>query len=78
MTLSSSDLDYINKVYKQSYCRVGPYSVGILMAYFYLKYKGDISIKPVSKTLSLSRFGNITKFLIEKFLKPFHTFQNCW
>lgn len=30
-----SDLDYINMVYKASYCRIGPYCIGILMAYIY-------------------------------------------
>ncbi|XP_054165801.1 nose resistant to fluoxetine protein 6-like, partial [Oppia nitens] len=39
------DLDYINKIYMQSYCRIGPYCVGILMAYFYIKYKGKLLIK---------------------------------
>ncbi|XP_075590262.1 nose resistant to fluoxetine protein 6-like isoform X2 [Dermatophagoides farinae] len=29
------DLDYINMVYKASYCRIGPYCIGILMAYIY-------------------------------------------
>ncbi|CAG2169469.1 unnamed protein product [Oppiella nova] len=52
------DLDYINMVYKQAYCRVGPYCVGILMAYFYQKYKGIIVIKPtLNMTLWILSIG---------------------
>jgi len=36
------------QVYKQAYCRIGPYCVGILMAYYYIKYKDNIIIKTVS------------------------------
>ncbi|KAH9426383.1 hypothetical protein DERP_010951 [Dermatophagoides pteronyssinus] len=35
VVVTTYDLDYINMVYKASYCRIGPYCIGILMAYIY-------------------------------------------
>ena len=48
-----SDINYINMIYKQSYCRIGPYCIGILMAHFYLKNKGSLSIPSVRLIIDL-------------------------
>ena len=44
---SNGDI-FLTQVYNQAYCRIGPYCVGILMAYYYIKYKDNIIIKTVS------------------------------
>ena len=40
--------DYDNKIYSKPYCRIGPYSVGVILAHFYLKNKHQIVINSVS------------------------------
>ncbi|KAI7685960.1 hypothetical protein SSS_08705 [Sarcoptes scabiei] len=39
-----SDLNYINQIYKAAYCRVGPFCIGIILAYFFANKKTNENI----------------------------------
>ncbi|UXI22512.1 hypothetical protein NH340_JMT08455 [Sarcoptes scabiei] len=38
------DLNYINQIYKAAYCRVGPFCIGIILAYFFANKKTNENI----------------------------------